>query len=268
MICSTAEALASDSTAQDMQNLFSDRAVCRVRKRPARECCCNKAELAQEQRCFYVAGGPDKKGAKSKTLHARYEEYLDPEKDDKTGSIIEHPAGPETLEDVPSMLEAADPRPQADADEQQVEWRWLRALQWSQKCVQNKTVPYIKTKIIKDVILRDKLDVAASLGAQRILRNRETITNKYTTFEQRNKTECVSYRYKRYCPSGQGLYTKSVETGRCTKEPGPENSDAVKLQGSDLQLPVLMFGSLLLSLGGAGEWDVCATISQAVCKCA
>ncbi len=113
-----------------------------------------------------------------------------------------------------------------------VTYDWTVGTQWNSECLKNQTVAYV-IGIEKSKEYRT--------GTRRVGPVKEGIyeTKRWTEYVQGHRIECISYKYTRICPVGQGLYVKQFPEGTCAvKEAGKElQLEKVKASGITRQCP-------------------------------
>ena len=191
---------------QEMSELIKDKEDCRLRSSSA-ECCCLQASVDPAVRCLPATGGSS--SAEPVVITGSYTESQSRHRQIMDGMISwPNISSPEDSKDL-VKVHSRDPM-----TNDQVTYDWTVATQWNSECLMNQTVAYV-IGIEKSKRYRS--------GTRRVGKMTMGIykTKRWTEYVQGHRTECISYKYTRICPAGQGLYVKQFPEGTCAV-PGGE----------------------------------------------
>jgi len=196
-----------------LMELSKDTGYCHLRSSNA-ECCCLQASVDPAVRCLPVTGGSS--SAEPVVITGSYTESQSRHQHVMDGMIgWPNISSPEISEaGIPWHVPSRDPM-----TDDQATYNWTVARQWNSECLMNQSVAYV-IGVEKSKRYRS--------GTRRIGKMSKGIykTKRWTEYVQGHRIECISYKYTRMCPVGQGLYVKKFDEGTC----------AVPGVGKELQL--------------------------------
>ena len=195
-----------------MMELIKDKDDCRLRSSNA-ECCCLQASVDPAVRCLPATGGSS--SAEPVVITGSYSESQSQHQHVMVGMIgWPNTSSLEASEGIPWHVKSRDPM-----TDDQMTYNWTVARQWNSECVMNQTVAYV---------ISTKKSKRYRSGTRRMGKASMPIysTKRWTEYSQGHRIECISYKYTRMCPVGQGLYVKQYPEGTC----------AVPGAGKELQL--------------------------------
>ena len=121
-------------------------------------------------------------------------------------------------QDMPTTISAPDAQavdhPETEANESEMMFNWAKMDQWSRRCVQQKMVEFVKSHSHSKRVRAGS--TCTRIGKVTTCRPRYR-TDRWTTYTQEYKSQCIKYEYTRACPAGQGKYEKQIPEGQCMK---------------------------------------------------
>ncbi|CAJ1395935.1 unnamed protein product [Effrenium voratum] len=211
-----------------LRNVPTADSTCQLRKSPDRQCCCQESLVKSAQSCIAVDGAAtDVAPFFVEGNYTRRSEH-----GHWTGSVSMPPTNSEQREqDMPTTISAPDAQavdhPKTEANESEMMFNWAKMDQWSRRCVQQKMVEFVKSHSHSKRVRAGT--TCTRIGKVTTCRPRYR-TNRWTTYTQEYKSQCIKYEYTRACPAGQGKYEKQIPEGQCMTEPSDLNTDELQLE--------------------------------------
>ena len=174
---------------------MADHSDCRIRTKPASQCCCHQEAIHAEERCFPV---DTNSSSDPITVNGTYSEHNHQVHGHSfRKGRISWPEGsdPDLFEKVsPTSLTSV----YKDQEGNELTFHWkLSFKQWMSTCVDQ--VSFAEPKQFR--------------WGTRYQRK------KWKKFKQSHTWKCISEKYTRYYPSGQALFRKVIAPGKCLTEP-------------------------------------------------